>query len=289
MGTYQSRLPTTAPTRITVRRLKVPFPRTLRRWWYDGNPYLTHFFNALSSVFPEGEKFFIHSVRNYQGDIVDPILKSEVKTFIAQEAHHGQSHKALNQLIEESGYPMAKISRHIRRGMNIARQNYSKEKQLAITIALEHITAILANQVLTNPQLTDNIPAEIRALFIWHAIEETEHKSVAFDVFRAVCNDERLRKQVMMEVTLMFILELTSIQLYLLGKDKFPLKPVSFFQTIRYLLISPGPILKAVPEYLAYYKTGFHPWQLDNSAYLLDWKKRYGEIAETIPDKPTEQ
>jgi len=288
MGTYQPRLPAAAPTRITVRQLRIPFPRKLKRWWYDGNPYLTHFFNALSSTFPEGEKFFINSVRNYQDVIVDPALKGEVKKFIAQEAHHGQSHKALNQLIEDNGYPMAQISRHIRRGMNTARQNYSKEKQLAITIALEHITAILANQVLTNPQLTDNIPPEIRALFIWHAIEETEHKSVAFDVFQAVCNDERLRKRVMMEVTLMFILELTSIQLYLLGKDKFPRKPIRLLQTIRYLLVSPGAISKAVPDYLAYYKTGFHPWQLDNSVYLLDWKKRYGDIAETIPDKPTE-
>ena len=103
MGTYQPRLPATAPTRINVRRLKVPFPRKLKRWWYDDNPYLTHFFNALSSVFPEGEKFFINSVRNYQDEIVDPALKSEVTAFIAQEAHHGQSHKALNQLIEDNG------------------------------------------------------------------------------------------------------------------------------------------------------------------------------------------
>jgi len=55
----------------------------------------------------------------------------------------------------------------------------------AITCALEHYTAMLADYVLRNPVWLEDAEPQLRVLWSWHAAEETEHKAVAYDVYRA--------------------------------------------------------------------------------------------------------
>src|SRR5207244_3358365 len=57
---------------------------------------------------------------------------------------------------------------------------------LAVTIALEHFTAIMADAMLTNDGVLEGADPRMAALWRWHAIEETEHKAVAFDVYKTV-------------------------------------------------------------------------------------------------------
>ena len=59
---------------------------------------------------------------------------------------------------------------------------------------MEHFTATLAELVLTNEEIRDLMGDDaVRDLFVWHALEESEHKAVAFDVYKAVGGGERLR------------------------------------------------------------------------------------------------
>jgi uncharacterized protein len=37
--------------------------------------------------------------------------------------------------------------------------------------------------------------------------------------------------------------------------------------------VSPGGLLGLIPMYLAYFRPGFHPWDLDNQALLEGWKR----------------
>src|SRR4029079_15061731 len=69
---------------------------------------------------------------------------------------------------------------------------------LALTAALEHFTATLAELLLTDEDARAMFgePAA-RDLFVWHALEESEHKAGAFDVYRAAGGTERMRRWTM--------------------------------------------------------------------------------------------
>lgn len=91
------------------------FPDEIPEFWFNNNALLTMLLTALSSAFPDGERQFIHSVRNYQDKISDPILLKQVRAFIGQEAHHGKEHDALNAMMLKKGYPVARIYKRFKK------------------------------------------------------------------------------------------------------------------------------------------------------------------------------
>ena len=248
---------------ITVRKLSLRPSADIARHFHSGDPFLSAFFAAMSSVFPDGERFFIDSVRHYQKQLNDPELVQQVRRFIGQEAHHGQEHEAFNQWLTDKGYPVGETLRRLTEGLAAARQRLSPRQQLAMTLALEHFTAIMANQFLTMPALSEQMHPEIRELFIWHAVEETEHKAVAFDVYQAVDGGYWNRVMIMLQVTLLFWLAITRITWRNLKSEG----NASLWRMLRgygWLLAKPGPLRKLLPEYLDYFRPGFHPWDQDN-------------------------
>src|SRR5690606_41942592 len=52
------------------------------------------------------------------------------------------------------------------------------------TCALEHFTAMLAETILEHPEMLEGMDERVLPLWLWHAVEESEHKSVAFDVYQ---------------------------------------------------------------------------------------------------------
>ncbi|TNC83594.1 MAG: metal-dependent hydrolase [Alcanivorax sp.] len=280
MGSYQANMGLTME--VTPRQMDFDFPDTIPRYWFDDNPYITHFLNALSSVFPEGERFFIETVRYYQDQIEDPELQKAIRGFIGQEAHHGKQHEAYNQLIEKQGYPLNAFGRFVKKRLAATREFLHPSQRLGITIALEHFTAILAHQALSDPAFTAKAPQPFKNLILWHAIEETEHKAVAYDVFQAVCGDNRIRRGTMFRVTLFFWIHIFALQAVLLWKDGVPIRPVKFMQAVNYLVGKPGLLRKVARDYLDYYKADFHPWQQDNRALIADWKSRFTDLAAQV-------
>jgi len=260
------------PVRIPVRRMDYAFDG-LPKYWFRGNPWTTHFLNALSAVFPDGERFFIHSVRNVQDNIDDPHLQAQVRAFIGQEANHGKEHEAFNALLEEKhGVPMSSAARFTRNWLLGTARRLPKMRQLAITIALEHFTAILANQLLEHPEIAEDLRRPEGDMFLWHAVEETEHKAVAYDVYTRVYGRGVLaylvRVLTMVVTTVMFLLFTAVLQQRFLWRDgeTFNLRALGGF--LKFLYWSPGPLLKILPDYLDYYRPSFHPWQHDNRALI---------------------
>lgn len=277
MGSYQPGIE--FKVEVKPRQMDFNFPESIPRYWFDDNPYITHFLNALSSVFPEGERFFIETVRYYQDQIDDPELLKDIRGFIGQEAHHGKQHEAFNELIEQQGYPLKAFGRFVKKRLAATRDFLQPSQRLGITIALEHFTAILAHQALNDPNLTAKAPQPFKNLILWHAIEETEHKAVAFDVFQAVCGDNRIRRSTMFRVTLFFWIHIFSLQAVLLWKDGLPLRPIKFVEAVNFLVGKPGLLRKMAGDYLDYYKADFHPWQHDNRELIADWKSQFSDLA----------
>src|SRR5436305_10779985 len=186
----------------------------------DGDILGSHTLTVLSSVFPDGEDFFVRSVERVRDRIDDPHLRENVEGFIGQESMHGREHRVLNERLAELGYPTRAIGVYIRKTLGWRERIQSEKFNLAVTAALEHYTATLAETILSDPEARAEVGHEgVRHLLMWHALEEAEHKAVAFDVYKAVGGTERMRQAAMVVVHLNFIFETGTWTLISLAKD----------------------------------------------------------------------
>ena len=69
-----------------ARKMKFNLSSETPRYWLHDDPFATHFFNAMSSTFPEGEKFFVRSVQHYRSGVKNEKLQDQINEFIGQEA-----------------------------------------------------------------------------------------------------------------------------------------------------------------------------------------------------------
>ncbi|MEK6806794.1 MAG: metal-dependent hydrolase [Pseudomonadota bacterium] len=244
--------------------------------WHPYGTHVGHFMNALSIFFPEGEKFFINSVRHYQHKVTDPKLQDEVKGFIGQEAMHGREHRVYNAWLEQHGYPAARLERFVIKFLNFVTRTTTAGQRLGATIALEHLTAIMAESLLSKLDHFKGADPRIVALWRWHAIEETEHKAVAFDVYRAAFGSGLLAW--LQRVIVFFV---TSIEFWimvgiyhwqLVKKDGIQWQLSGWWQLFKFLWITPGALRVTVLPWLAYFRPGFHPWDQDNRQHVEQWK-----------------
>ena len=197
---------------IRVRRLKFPFHKIESLRFAENNIVMSSFAAALSSVFPAGEEGFIESVRHYQDQIKDPDQKEQVRLFVAQETQHGVQHDSLNKRLEEIGYPVLRLDAHLRAHIEETFAAISPSVRLASTVGMEHITAIMAQYFIEHPELFENGSPEVAELLQWHAVEEIEHKAVAFDVYEQVDGDRDKLRKVYAFTTVEFIFRIAAYQ-----------------------------------------------------------------------------
>ncbi|PKM22025.1 MAG: metal-dependent hydrolase [Gammaproteobacteria bacterium HGW-Gammaproteobacteria-14] len=251
---------------IQPRKMDFQFDPSLPRYWFAGDQFKTLLLTALSCTFPEGERFFVRSVRHYQKQLADPLLKEQVKGFIGQEAHHGNEHEAFNIFMEERGVPTKQVSDFVLNGLKMQGKWLSPERQLAKTCALEHFTAMLAELILEHPEFLEGMDDRMLPLWLWHAVEESEHKSVAFDVYQDQVNNYWVRTSEMAITTVEFI-GFTIFHYFQLRAgmdDKRDLRSVA--KGLNWLVGKPGWLRRLGPSYLAYFKRDFHPSKRDSSA-----------------------
>jgi predicted metal-dependent hydrolase len=199
-------------------------------------------------------------------------LATEAQAFVTQEAMHTREHLAFNRLVTDQGYDIAALEERTRRRLNLARR-CSPRLQVAITMALEHFTAILAHALLVNPAHLEGASDEAKALWRWHAIEEIEHKAVAFDTFLAVHRRfpaplRWLRRCFVMTVSTLILVESIAANMrHLLAQDG-----IKGFRALRgamrYLWVKPGMLREIGGLYFSFFRPGFHPWSHDDRALI---------------------
>ena len=272
--------PTPADLTITPRDRRFGRDAAQRRWWMNGDPVATAFYNALSVTFPRGEAMFIDAVKAHR-DGVPPKLAQEIRAFTMQEVMHSREHVAFNRKVEEAGYDLTQLNADVDHILDLIAKRPPMINLLA-TIALEHYTAILAADFLRNPELLRGADKEWGDLWRWHAIEEIEHKGVAYDTFLHATKDWsrwrrwRAKTIMMLLVTSRFWPKRVKGMKALLRQDG-----LSGWQvTARiwwYLLGKPGVLRKLIPEWLAYFKPGFHPWQHDDRALIGSYDSEFSD------------
>ncbi|MBW2212541.1 MAG: metal-dependent hydrolase, partial [Deltaproteobacteria bacterium] len=259
---------------IVPRRPKWDFADLKQRFFFGGNGLKSAFVVALSGSFPPGEKEFIQSVRLFLDQVRDPELIEDVKDFTAQEGQHSLQHKLLNEAFDRIGYLATRVSEQFEEIEQEWIEKRSDADRLAATVVMEHITAVMAHFALTRPEEFDPLPDSVRELLLWHAIEEIEHKSVAFDVYEECVGDRnRLRRQLLLHMIL-FPLGIRDFQRMLLRELGHAPTWKERGEMARYLLGPRGLVVSVLPRYLALLKPGFHPWDMDDSHLVEEWKDR---------------
>jgi predicted metal-dependent hydrolase len=243
------------------------------RDWANDDGYETTFLNALSLLFPEGERFFVESVKQQKDRITDPQLQRDIVGFIGQEAMHGREHRAFNELMVEHGYAVApRVDRNLKRFLQRVRKTLSPMSQLAVTCALEHFTAMLAEQLLANPYMRDQMHRDVQALWLWHALEEAEHKAVAFDVYRAAGGGYVRRISIMALTTIVFFAVQAFVHARLMATRKILWKPWTWARGVTRMWIYPGFFTRLAPAYFAYFRPSFHPNDRDTRKLIASWQ-----------------
>lgn len=272
---------------IPRRKLDFDFdPSTIPQDYYAGDPIKSLVMTALSLVFPEGERFFVDSVLHYKDRLEDdPELAAAVKGFAAQEGMHSRAHAAFNAMARAQGLEVADdLQRKVKGLLRFRRKTARHDARLAVTCALEHFTAILAEQLLTEEDHRNALHPSVRDLWVWHALEESEHKAVAFDVFQKVSGSYALRVRVMLLASMFFVGFISYSHLRLLAARGLSGDVAGQLRTFDYLWLRRGLFRRLVPAYLDYFRPSFHPNDRDTTALLGAWKERLFGQTGTLRD-----
>jgi predicted metal-dependent hydrolase len=163
------------------------------RHWFKGVVLSTHLVNGVNLLFPAGERFFVRSVHRFASRVKDPVLREQIRGFNAQEGRHANAHERYFETLESQGYRIRGFLRFYEAfAFGFVERVAPEQLRLAVTVAAEHFTATLARGGLVEDVFAGAHPT-MRALLMWHACEEIEHKAVAFDVLREVNPSYALR------------------------------------------------------------------------------------------------
>jgi len=279
-------VPTPADLTITPRDRRFGRESTAQRLWHGGRVEATAIYNALSATFPRGEAFFVESVRAFR-DGADRKLAEEIKAFTTQEVVHSREHLAFNRRAADAGYDLTKLEERV--GQRLA---VTKSKppivSLAATMALEHFTAIIAHQLLSNPSHLEGSDSEASELWRWHACEEIEHKGVAYDTWLHATRTWprykrwKVKAKVMLFITRNFVVDRTAGALELMRQDGVEgLRAWS--RLLWYLWAKPGMFRKIAGAWFRFFLPGFHPWNEDDRELLRAYEAT--QAAGAVPAK----
>jgi len=280
---------TSTPERKVPTR-RISFEESLqevpRHFAVDGDLILSHLAASLSAVFPDGEDFFVRSVRHFRDQVTDPEMKRQVAGFIGQEAVHGREHRAFNDRLDQLGYPTKRFERITRKALTVRERLLPPTSNLAATAALEHFTATLAELVLSSEETRGLFGDEaVRNLFVWHALEESEHKAVAFDVYRAVGGSERVRVVTMNLITVGFLVGMAGQISVSLLLDRSTYRRGALRRSWRRFRRTPIMQRELWEQLRDYNRADFHPDDRDTTELVLRWRNELFGGAGTLNDK----
>jgi len=272
MKTNSTRLPASFP----VRRMDYNFENT-PKYWCANDPAMTHYFTGLSTLFPEGESYFVRSVRELREHAkLNEALDREISAFIGQEAMHSKEHDAFHISAQKHGLnpeSLEKITGIVLKGLE---KVFSKKWNLLVTVGLEHYTAVLVVSMMetVNEYMTDKT---IRDLWLWHSVEETEHKAVAFDLYEYLYGNglnAYLPRVTIFTLSLILITGLSTIyQIVLMKRDK-QLSNLKTWQN--FFNFAAKQYKTFIPKFFEYYRYDFHPNQTNEKNLVATTKIKLG-------------
>ena len=259
-----------------VRRPDFDFSNT-PKYWFGDNPVLTHFIQGMAALFPDGEMFFVKSVRAVRDQVKDEALQREISAFIGQEAMHSKAHLALDNHLQAQGLPLKDIEKIAVNLLGLVHRAGSRKLDLSVTCALEHFTATWAQQLLQHQRSLDLMnDGEMRKLLTWHAIEESEHKAVAFDTYKAVGGGYATRALGMAIAMIGLSGALVHIEIKMMRHDGQLTNWKSWRAGLREMFGRGGFFTPTIPRLFDYFRPGFHPNDHEAAQVLAQRRQEMG-------------
>jgi uncharacterized protein len=257
---------------IPPRQLDFRLSGGMPRWLFAGNITATTYLTVLSAFFPPGEDFFVRSVQRYASRVSDPVLRAQVAGFTGQEVIHSREHERLNEVLRERGFDLDVAERGIAVALALL-ERLPARQQLACTAFMEHFTAVMAEATLRAEEAGEgHIHPDLNELWLWHALEELEHKSVSYEVYETIGNSrlERLLAQPLVVATV--LPAMVASWAWLLATEGALTKPRDLAQGLR-LMFGPGAILRTTLARLPLFgRRDFHPARHDTSELEQRWR-----------------
>lgn len=255
-----------------VRQFRTGKAKLAARHWVRGDMFASAFLNALSVVFPLGEAFMIEALRPWQAR-TEGRMSDEIAAFIQQEAAHSREHANFNKAIVDAGYDIEALGRAIKMFTSFFADSSDLTK-LGATMCIEHFTAIIGAEILKNRDHLEGTDLELRKLWLWHAVEEVEHKAVAFDVWMFAARDWSgarrwaTRSALLLAVTISFFINRTRGQVELLRQDGLP-KWKGLLLCLRHGFAKGSIGRNVLRPWFAFFRPGFHPNHIDDNEILV--------------------
>jgi predicted metal-dependent hydrolase len=256
------------PRQMEFRRLEEG-----SRYFYDNNPTATLFFAMLSAIFPPGELFFMDTVRHYRDRVTDPVLKAKISGFIGQEAIHTREHERLNELLKARGFDVMVAQKGVAAGLKLL-EKLPPSQQLACTTFMEHFTALLGEQLLNDENFRSKADPEMIGLWQWHALEELEHKAVAYEVYELIGNSRTERLLSYPLVVAALLPPILGSWLWMVAKDGQLLNWKENRRGLQLLLGRNGFVTRILPRMGLFARKDFHPNRHHTAELEKAWRER---------------
>jgi predicted metal-dependent hydrolase len=154
---------------------------------------------------------------------------------------------------------------------------------LAVTAAHEHFTAILAEWLLSHPQMFGSTEARLQTLWLWHSAEESEHKNTAFDLYQALGGDHAWRLTWFRRITGVFLGDLLRQTVANLRQDGTLWQWRTWTSAARTLFGAQGLVRRTYRPWRQYLRRDFHPSQQDSelsSRWLTEHHAAYALVGQ---------
>lgn len=267
---------------IPIRHMKFDFdPSKLDHRFYMDAELASAYFASLSIFLTRGEDLVIDTARYHRDFITDPLLKQRVTSLIGQEAIHSKMHEELNEAYLMRDLPVKLFRTWAGWAFEYGFERLPQPMKLSLMAGIEHFTAVLAEYMMNHEEIFFRSQDEKqRAIWMWHMLEESEHKDIAFDVFQELSNNYLLRIAGFFPA-LITILVLISAASFLVPFYRNPKNLISlrYWRDIPYNFrlifgLKDGVYGSSFKHIFDYLRPDFHPNDHDTSEFLEYYKEK---------------
>lgn len=172
---------------LEVRKIPFQFDDDINVHWIPNEPELSAMFNGSSITMPYLEPFLMRTISEAKKQVSDKVLLKEMSDFVGQEGQHYQVHNRFNELLKSKKYPeLADVEQQ----MTQSYKRLSKKTlrtRMAYTAGFEAMTMGVTKWIIgRRVQLFAGADPRVASFILWHMVEETEHKRVAYDAYVAL-------------------------------------------------------------------------------------------------------
>lgn len=186
---------------IKVRVLKFETDKMKSPVWSESCPEFAIFINALGVHVPYFERYLIAALGRAKPKITDDKLRSDVSDIIGQEAHHAKNFIDFNKYLADCYPRVQEFDDHAKKDFASMARKDDLKRLVGFTAGYETFTFLAGMIILDNYErwMHDANPT-VRALWVWHQVEEVEHGAVAFEAYQHLFGEhEGYRRRMVLE------------------------------------------------------------------------------------------